>query len=83
MQVKVRGPAWGGGKPPDVTINVMLILAKLGGSLDKKGQGPPGSPTIWRGLRRMEAYREAFETGQRKMGRIKRATPWDELFHQP
>jgi hypothetical protein len=38
-----------------------LLLAKLGGYLNKKGQGPPGSKTIWRGLRRLEAYREAYE----------------------
>lgn len=38
----------------------MLLLAKLGGYLHKKGQGPPGSTTIWRGLRKLEAYRDAY-----------------------
>jgi hypothetical protein len=37
-----------------------LLLAQLGGYLKKKGQGPPGSTTLWRGLRKLEAYREAF-----------------------
>lgn len=37
-----------------------LMLAKLGGYLNKKNQGPPGSTTIWRGLRKMEAYRDAY-----------------------
>lgn len=39
----------------------MLIVARLGGYIDKKGQGPPGSTTIWRGLRRMEAFSEVFQ----------------------
>jgi hypothetical protein len=37
-----------------------LMLAKLGGYQNKKSQGPPGSTTIWRGLRKMEAYRDAY-----------------------
>ncbi len=45
--------------PPTVSA-FMLMIAKLGGYLDKKGQGPPGSKTIWRGLRRMEAYSDAY-----------------------
>lgn len=45
---------------PPTMAEFMLILAKLGGYLDKKGQGPPGSKTIWRGLRRLESYREAY-----------------------
>jgi hypothetical protein len=39
----------------------ILMIAKLGGYLDKKGQGPPGSRTLWRGLRRMEAYSDAYK----------------------
>ena len=27
---------------------------------NKKGQGPPGSTTLWRGLRKLEAYRDAY-----------------------
>jgi hypothetical protein len=38
----------------------MLLLAKMGGYLNKKGQGPPGSTTIWRGMRKLEAYRDAY-----------------------
>jgi IS4 transposase len=38
----------------------VLLLAKLGGYLKKKGQGPPGSTTLWRGLRKLEAYRDAY-----------------------
>lgn len=47
-------------EPPTIS-EFMLTIAQLGGYLDKKGQGPPGSTTIWRGLRRMEAYAEAFK----------------------
>ena len=36
------------------------LLATLGGYINKQGQGPPGSKTIWRGLRHMEAYRDAY-----------------------
>ena len=45
--------------PPTIAA-FTILLAKLGGYLQKKGQGPPGSTTIWRGLRKLEAYRDAF-----------------------
>lgn len=46
---------------PPTIAEFTLILAQLGGYLNKKGQGPPGSMTLWRGLRRLEAYRDAYE----------------------
>jgi hypothetical protein len=42
----------------------MLLIAELGGWQRKKSQGPPGSMTIWRGMRRMEAYADAFQAFQ-------------------
>ncbi|WP_153559480.1 IS4 family transposase [Roseimaritima sediminicola] len=45
---------------PPTMAEFVLILAKLGGYVNKKGQGPPGSKIIWRGLRRLEAYRDAY-----------------------
>ena len=45
--------------PPTVG-EFTLMLTKLGGYLNKKNQGPPGSTTIWKGLRKMEAYRDAY-----------------------
>jgi hypothetical protein len=45
--------------------NFMLMIAELGGWQRKKSQGPPGSMTIWRGLRRMEAYADAFQAFQK------------------
>ncbi|TWT74302.1 Transposase for transposon Tn5 [Allorhodopirellula solitaria] len=45
---------------PPTMAEFMLVLAQLGGYLNKTGQGPPGSTVIWRGLRRLQAYREAY-----------------------
>jgi hypothetical protein len=45
-EVTIRGAVRPGGRLPDVI---------------RKSQGPPGSMTIWRGLRRMEAYADAFQ----------------------
>ena len=45
--------------PPTISA-FMLIVAKLGGYIDRKSQGPPGSMTLWRGMRRMDALVEAF-----------------------
>jgi len=53
-----------GGDLPSEPITIsefMLMIAELGGWQRKKSQGPPGSTTIWRGLRRMEAYADAFQ----------------------
>lgn len=50
-------------EPPSVS-EFVLSVAQLGGYLNKKGQGPPGSKTLWRGLRKMEAYTEAFRAFQ-------------------
>lgn len=56
------------GKPlppePPTVHQFVLMVAELGGYLNKKGQGPPGSKTLWRGLRRMEAYTEAYRAFQ-------------------
>lgn len=46
-------------RPPSIS-EFMRLVAKLGGYIDKKGQGPPGSTTLWRGLRKTESYHEAF-----------------------
>ena len=45
---------------PPTMAEFTVLLAKLGGYLAKKGQGPPGSMTLWRGLRKLEAYRDAY-----------------------
>lgn len=51
-------------EPPTIR-DFMLMIAELGGWQRKKSQGPPGSMTIWRGIRRMEAYADAFQAFQK------------------
>lgn len=61
-----------GDDPPSEPLTItefMLMIAELGGWQRKKGQGPPGSMTIWRGLRRMEAYADAFQAFQKAKSR--------------
>lgn len=61
----------GGDLPPTPLsiLEFMLMIAELGGWQRKKSQGPPGSMTIWRGLRRMEAYADAFQAFQKAKSR--------------
>ncbi|HUG66556.1 MAG TPA: IS4 family transposase, partial [Pirellulaceae bacterium] len=57
-----------GGDLPSAPITIsefMLMIAELGGWQRKRSQGPPGSMTIWRGMRRMEAYADAFQAFQK------------------
>jgi len=45
--------------PP--TMGEFLVrIAQLGGYINKKSQGPPGSRTIWRGMRQFETIVQAF-----------------------
>jgi hypothetical protein len=39
----------------------LLLTAILGGYLNRKSQGPPGSTTIWRGMQRMDTIVEAYQ----------------------
>ena len=47
--------------PPTVN-EFLLLIAKLGGYTYRKSKAPPGSKTIWRGMRRAEVVIEAFQT---------------------
>jgi len=38
----------------------VLMLAKLGGFLGRKGDGEPGMKVLWRGLRRLEGFINAY-----------------------
>jgi hypothetical protein len=61
-----------GGELPREPLTIsafMLMIAELGGRQRKRSQGPPGSMTIWRGLRRMEAYADAFQAFQKAQSR--------------
>ena len=40
--------------------NAVNWIARLGGYLNRKGDGPPGAQVLWRGLRRLEDITEAY-----------------------
>lgn len=46
-------------KPPTVR-EFMISIAQLGGYINKKSQGDPGSKTIWRGMARFDTIVQAF-----------------------
>lgn len=45
---------------PPTTQEFMYSIAQLGGYINKKSQGDPGSKTIWRGMARFDTIVEAF-----------------------
>jgi hypothetical protein len=47
-------------KKPPTMKEFMTSIAQIGGYIDKKSQGPPGSKTIWRGMSRFETIVEAY-----------------------
>ena len=48
-------------KSPPTMNQFVLMIAKLGGYINKKQQGPPGARTLWRGLKRTDAIVQAFQ----------------------
>ena len=46
-------------KPPPIG-QITPMIASLGGYLNRKGDGPPGTTTMWRGLVRLQAMAEGF-----------------------
>lgn len=48
-------------KPPKLK-EMMLMIAKLGGFLGRKGDGHPGIKAMWVGLQRMKDMALAWET---------------------
>lgn len=50
-------------KPPSLKEAVWMI-AKLGGFLGRKGDGHPGTTTVWRGLQRLEDIAIAFAVAE-------------------
>jgi hypothetical protein len=45
---------------PPTMQQFMVSIAQLGGYINKKSQGPPGSKTIWRGMSRFATIVEAY-----------------------
>jgi len=51
-------------KPQDVDLTVgeaVNLIAKLGGHLGRKGDGPPGAEVLWRGIFKLRIITEAWE----------------------
>jgi Druantia protein DruA/Transposase Tn5 dimerisation domain/Transposase DNA-binding len=46
-------------EPPTLNI-AMRMVAKLGGFLGRKADGPPGTTTLWRGLQRLSDITDTF-----------------------
>jgi len=48
--------------PPDVPSLKTAVnwIARLGGFLNRRGDGPPGAQVLWRGMRRLEDITEAY-----------------------
>lgn len=49
-------------KPPSIGI-VVIWIAKLGGYLAQKSDGPPGTITLWRGWKRLTDLTEDLTEG--------------------
>jgi hypothetical protein len=48
-------------KDPPTLREAVRMVASLGGFLGRKGDGEPGTETLWRGLQRLDDIAEAFQ----------------------
>jgi len=55
-------------KPPPIG-QITPMIASLGGYLNRKGDGPPGTTTMWRGLIRLQAMADGFGLCKAQMQR--------------
>ena len=55
-------------EPPPIG-QIVPMIASLGGYLNRKGDGPPGTTTMWRGLIRLQAMAEGFGLCKAQMQR--------------
>jgi hypothetical protein len=55
-------------EPPSIG-QITPMIASLGGYLNRKGDGPPGTTTMWRGLIRLQAMAEGFGLCKAQMQR--------------
>jgi len=56
-------------RPPRMR-EFMISIAQLGGYINKKSQGEPGSKTIWRGMTRFDTIVEAFAAFNQMTGGV-------------
>ncbi len=47
-------------KPPSLSEFVIMI-ARLGGYLNRKNDPPPGPTVMWKGMTKMHTFKEAWE----------------------
>lgn len=52
------------GPPPKNIAHYLIVVAKLGGYLARKNDGPPGNTVIWRGLSRLTDIHFGVEIGR-------------------
>jgi hypothetical protein len=61
-----------GGDPPQPTpknvAHYLVVVAKLGGYLDRKSDGPPGNTVLWRGLSRLTDIHVGVELSKKLVG---------------
>ncbi|MEO0347863.1 MAG: IS4 family transposase, partial [Pseudomonadota bacterium] len=51
-------------QPPDTPpslAEINLMIAKIGGYLNRKSDPPPGTKIFWRGLKKMKLYQTAID----------------------
>jgi hypothetical protein len=54
--------------PPQNVTHYILVIAKLGGYLNRKNDGPPGNTVLWRGLSRLTDIHLGFELHRTSYG---------------
>jgi len=69
LYVRINGTTTLPDVPPTLQ-QVTLWIAKLGGHLGRKSDGPPGVKTIWRGYRELKSFLDLYliMTGQQNLG---------------
>jgi hypothetical protein len=55
-------------EPPSIG-QVLPMIGALGGHLNRKGDGPPGTMSMWRGLTRLQAMAEGYSLAKKHMQR--------------
>jgi hypothetical protein len=56
------------GPPPKNVAHYLIVVARLGGYLNRKNDGPPGNTVMWRSLSRLTDIHLGVEIGKRVMG---------------
>ena len=46
---------------PPTLVEIVTLVAKLGGYIGRKSDGPPGTTSLWRGLQRADDIAEAYK----------------------